>query len=168
MNNTIRVVAQSASYTIRSMTILWLPKHNLCMSKVHKGTRTDPLAQMSGQRIRECRERRQWTQEDLARETGWSPEKPSRAQKNALAQSRIANYEQGTRRVGFEEAEIFGRIFGLPAPYFMGVISLREAEVLATLRRTEPAAQQEAIPFTKTPTPKRQPQRHPTTQHPPK
>lgn len=79
---------------------------------------------------------RDWTQEELSKRTGWTAARPSRAQKNALAASRLANFEQGTRRVGLEEAEILARVFGdLPAPYWMGVISEQEAAVLAAMRQ---------------------------------
>lgn len=112
------------------------PQHTLCMVKQGVAN-TDPVAALSGKRIREGREARNWTQEDLAKATGWVPDKPSRAQKAALSHSRIANFEQGTRRVGLEEAQILAGALGMPAPYFMGVISDQEAAVLAALRQTE-------------------------------
>lgn len=94
----------------------------------------DPVAALSGKRIREGREARHWTQEELAKATGWTADRPSRAQKNALSQSRIANFEQGTRRVGLEEAQILALVLGKPAPYFMGVVTDQEAAVLAAMR----------------------------------
>jgi len=98
----------------------------------------DRLAETSGKRIRKARLQRQWSQEDLAMHTGWIASKPSRAQRTALSPSRIANFEQGTRRVGLEEAQILATAFGeLPAPYWMGVITEQEAAVLAALRRAE-------------------------------
>jgi transcriptional regulator with XRE-family HTH domain len=109
------------------------PQHNLCMAK-QGVVSPDEVAAASGQRIREGREAKKWTQEQLAKATGWNPDKPSRAQKTALSMSRIANFEQGTRRVGYEEAEIFERVLGMPAPYYMGVITDQEAAVLAALR----------------------------------
>jgi transcriptional regulator with XRE-family HTH domain len=109
------------------------PQHNLCMAKQGVAG-SDEVAAVSGRRIREGREARKWTQEQLATATGWVPDKPSRAQKTALSMSRIANFEQGTRRVGYEEAEIFARVLGMPAPYYMGVITDQEAAVLAALR----------------------------------
>jgi transcriptional regulator with XRE-family HTH domain len=112
------------------------PQHTLCMAKQGVAN-MDPVAALSGKRIREGREARSWTQEDLAKATGWMPDKPSRAQKQSLSQSRIANFEQGTRRVGLEEAQILAEALGMPAPYFMGVISDQEAAVLAALRQNE-------------------------------
>lgn len=105
-----------------------LSLHTLCMAKV------DPIARESGKRIRAARKRRGWSQEELARRTGWIQDKPTQAQPNALGPSRIGNFEQGTRRVGLEEARILERVLERPAPYFMGVISEREAAVLAALR----------------------------------
>lgn len=111
----------------------YCPQHNLCMGK-QGAAYVDPVAALSGKRIREGREARKWTQEQLAEATGWTADKPSRAQKNALSQSRIANFEQGTRRVGLEEAQILAAVLGRPAPYFMGVITEQEAAVLAAMR----------------------------------
>ena len=109
------------------------------MTKNVKKTPPDPVAIESGRRIRACRDRKGWTQDELAQRTGWNPDKPSRAQKSALSQSRIANFEQGTRRVGLEEGEILAKALGMPAPYFMAVVNEREAAVLAALRSKEVA-----------------------------
>lgn len=107
--------------------------HTLCMAKQGVAS-MDPVATLSGKRIREGREAKKWTQEELAKATGWTADKPSRAQKSALSQSRIANFEQGTRRVGLEEAQILAVVLGRPAPYFMGVVTEQEAAVLAAMR----------------------------------
>lgn len=102
--------------------------HTLCMADV------DLIAKESGRRIRAERKRHGWSQDELARRTGWNPDRPTQAQANSLAPSRIGNFEQGTRRVGLEEARILERVLGRPAPYFMAVISEREAAVIAALR----------------------------------
>jgi transcriptional regulator with XRE-family HTH domain len=71
-----------------------------------------------------------WTQGELAEATGWSQQTTDKG----LSPSRIANFEQGTRRVGHEEAQIFEQVFGLPAAYFMALLDPKEAEVVAALR----------------------------------
>lgn len=135
MNNTFCVAAQAAHYTFSAVTCVSAPLHYLCMTDIKKRG-ADHTAQLSGQRIRAARDARGWTQEQLARQTGWVTHEPSRAQRSALAPSRIANFEQGTRRVGLEEAQILAATFGdFPAPYWMGVISEQEAAVLAAMRR---------------------------------
>jgi transcriptional regulator with XRE-family HTH domain len=138
MNNTFRVAVQVPRYTFGAVTRVTALQHNLCMANVKKGG-PDPVATLSGARIRKAREARHWSQKDLAEQTGWVSHKPSRAQRMSLAPSRIANFEQGTRRVGLEEARILTTALGeFPAPYWMGVISEQEAAVLAALRRSEP------------------------------
>lgn len=139
MNNTFCVALQVEPHTNRSVTDSLARLHNLCMARKREKPKTgtiDETAKLSGQRIRDARERRGWTQEQLAKETGWTDTKPSRAQPTALAPSRIANFEQGTRRVGLEEAEILARTFrDYPAPYWMGVISEQEGAVIAAMRQ---------------------------------
>lgn len=109
--------------------------HNLCMAHGNKSDR-DSIAATSGRRIVAARKAREWSQEALAEATGWTAAQPSQAQPNALSPSRIANFEQGTRRVGVEEAAILSRVLGFPPPYWMGVISEQEAAVIETLRKT--------------------------------
>ncbi len=70
------------------------------------------------------------SQTDLARLTGWSEDAP----KDGLSPSRIANFEQGTRRIGHEEATAFESVFGIPAAYFMDVLDAKEAGAIAVLR----------------------------------
>lgn len=109
--------------------------HTLCMARENKSSR-DPIALLSGKRIREARKARGMSQEELSKATGWTALKPSQAQRQALSPTRIANFEQGTRRVGVEEADILSRVLGFPLPYWMGVVSEQEATVLAALRKT--------------------------------
>jgi transcriptional regulator with XRE-family HTH domain len=75
-----------------------------------------------------------WTQTDLAKATGWSEAKSEAG----LSPSRIANFEQGTRRIGHEEAETFERVFGIPAAYFLDMLDAKEASVIGTLRGLRP------------------------------
>jgi transcriptional regulator with XRE-family HTH domain len=107
--------------------------HNSCMSKAVQSM--DAIAVLAGRRITTARKRRGWSQEDLSKATGWTDRRPSRAQANALSFSRIANYEQGTRRVGPEEARILARVFGDHYLYFMGLISEQESAVLVALQQ---------------------------------
>ena len=90
----------------------------------------DAIAQERGTRLKECRKAHGWTQEELAIETGWTHKVPA----GGLSPSRIANFEQGTRRIGHEEAECFQKVFGIPAAYFMAMLDRQEADVIATLR----------------------------------
>lgn len=109
--------------------------HNLCMPKKN----TDPIAIEMGRRIAEERKARGLTQEQLAALTGWKPDEDEHADGRGLSPSRIANYEQGSRRIGNEEAEIFATAFpGLPPAYFMALIDVREARVLYAMRHEHP------------------------------
>lgn len=89
-----------------------------------------PIAIERGSRLKQCRKAKGWTQEELALATGWTTKEPTLG----LSPSRIANFEQGTRRIGHEEAEVFQRVFEIPAAWFMALLDEREADILATLR----------------------------------
>lgn len=104
------------------------PLHTSCMPD------NDVVAAERGLRLRQCRKALGWTQTDLASASGWSVERPS----EGLSPSRIANFEQGTRRLGHEEAEMFENVFGYPAAYFMGMLSAKEAGAIALLRGLQP------------------------------
>jgi transcriptional regulator with XRE-family HTH domain len=123
--------------------------HNLCMAGKTDNSETDAIAVVAGQRLRQFREQKGWTQAELARSTGWS-EDVSRQPANALSPSRIGNFEQGTRRIGFEEAQVLEKLFHMPAAYFMGVISEDEARVLVTFHAvggsTAPGVRELAAP----------------------
>ena len=139
INNTIRVISQERFYTFGAVTRVTARLHNLCMAKPKKRLQLDHVAICSGERIRKAREAHGWTQKEMAVRTGWVKHRPSQDQKSALSPSRIANFEQGTRRVGHEEAQILATLFvSFPAPYWMGVLSEQEAAVIAAMRR--PAA----------------------------
>lgn len=99
--------------------------HTLCMEK----PAIDEIARECGLRLRECREAAHMTQHQLSRATGY------RVRKGGLSPSQIGNFEQGTRRIGHEEADILTRIFSdYPAAYFMGLVDKREAEIIILLR----------------------------------
>lgn len=69
------------------------------------------------------------TQHQLSKATGYRPRKVG------LSPSQIGNFEQGTRRVRHEEAEILAAVFAdYPAAYFMALVDKREARLLAALR----------------------------------
>lgn len=126
---------QWGNYTIGSVRLLGVPLHNSCMAK-SENKPVDTIAKLAGERIAGARKTRNWTQKDLAAATGWNEDKPSQGQKNALSSTRIANFEQGSRRVGLEEAKILERVLGSVAPFWMGVISEQEAAVLSALRKS--------------------------------
>lgn len=103
--------------------------HTLCMSDHNKKAPPDKLAIECGKRIVECRKDRGMTQEQLSVATGYRPRRAG------LSPSQIGNFEQGTRRIGYEEAEILAGIFkDYPAAYFMGLVDKREAKLLVVLR----------------------------------
>jgi transcriptional regulator with XRE-family HTH domain len=93
-----------------------------------KEQKTD-FAVRAGRRVRATREDRNWTQKKLSDETG-----------GKLSPSRIANYEQGTRELGIQEAEILGKALHVQPGYLMGVTSLYnpltpwEEELIRNLR----------------------------------
>jgi transcriptional regulator with XRE-family HTH domain len=100
------------------------PLHNSCMPE------NDAIAVERGARLKRARKAKDWTQDQLARRTGWAPDRPT----GGLSPSRIANFEQGTRRIGHEEAAVFESVFQVPAAYFMVLLDHREADIIATLR----------------------------------
>lgn len=98
----------------------------------------DPLDIEMGRRLREARERRQWSQEKLAVETGWKIDKP--VPTGAMHPSSVAMYERGERRLPIEIAQTLSRIFELPTAYWLAVVDEYEAEVLQALqKRPRPA-----------------------------
>jgi len=63
-----------------------------------------------GERIRRAREARNWSQVDLARETG-----------DILSDTRIGNYETGFRMPGPYEVVILGKHLGVKPSYLMAL-----------------------------------------------
>ena len=94
----------------------------------------DPIGIEMGKHLAAMRSALDLTQEQLAKQTGWTLAGDDDGRAAGLSPSRIANYEHGTRRIGVEEAEIFSAIFHLPAAYFMCLITEAEAHVLQALR----------------------------------
>lgn len=109
--------------------VLVSPLHNLCMPEQDKKAPPDKIALEGGRRIVECRNERGMTQLELSKATGY------RLHRGGLSPSQISNFEQGTRRIGHEEAELLARVFtDYPAAYFMGLVDKREAKLLVVLR----------------------------------
>lgn len=98
----------------------------------------DPIGLEMGRRIRELRAARGETQEQLAKATGWRVADADVGKAKGLSPSRIANYEQGTRRIAVEEAEILASLSdGLTAAYFLCAATEREARVQYAMRATD-------------------------------
>lgn len=105
----------------------------------------DELALEAGKRIRRAREARKWSQKQLAEATGYQ-EETDRQPTAALKPSAIGNYEQGTRRVGWEEAVTIAAIFNeYPPAYYMAVITEDEARVIHAMRHGQ--RKQPVLPF---------------------
>jgi transcriptional regulator with XRE-family HTH domain len=104
-------------------------RHNLCVTK--KKAAKNALDIEMGRRLRKARKSRGWSQEKLARETGWEEDHPARG----IHPSSVAMYERGSRRVPIEAAQILSRIFGLPPAYWLGLIDEYEADVLLALQK---------------------------------
>lgn len=81
---------------------------------MRKGEQKTEFGVRSGNRIKSARADRGWSQRELSEQTG-----------NKLSSSRIANYEQGTREVGIQEAEILGKALHVQPGYIMGVTTLK-------------------------------------------
>jgi transcriptional regulator with XRE-family HTH domain len=72
------------------------------------------FAVRAGHRLRAIRAERGWTQRELSERTD-----------GKLSSSRIANYEQGTRELGIQEAEILAKALYVQPAYIMGITSLK-------------------------------------------
>ena len=108
--------------------------HNLCMAKV-----IDEIALLCGERLKECRFKAGLTQESVSKLTGWRP------RQGGLGPRQIANFEQGTRRIGYEEAQLLVTVFREHASaYFLGVVDERESFLLVALRQTIPSSENSA------------------------
>lgn len=147
IDNTDCVGGTSDDYTFRSVTGVPGIQHNLCMSSPD-----DPVAKESGNRIRAARKARGWSQRKLSEAMGWK-DNDGRQPVGALKPSAIGNYEQGSRRVGWEEAQALSKVFSeYPPAYFMGVISETEANVIHALQKG-----QQSVPFIEASVPKKRP-----------
>lgn len=98
--------------------------HDLCMAK----KKPDPVAIECGRRLAGVREARGLTQAELARLTRTKLQR-------GLSPSQIANFEQGTRRIRLEQAEILAGVFpDLLAGYFMNALTEYDCRVLLAIR----------------------------------
>lgn len=99
------------------------------MTEKGKKAPPDEIALECGKRVAECRRECGMTQQGLSKATGYRP------RRSGLSPSQISNFEQGTRRIRFEEAEVLASVFtGYPSAYFMNAINKREAKLLIALR----------------------------------
>jgi len=95
--------------------------------------RGNEVRKEAGARVKRVRENAGLTQKELAERTGYREDRDIQP-RGALTPSRIGNYEQGTRWLGWEEALTLARVFPEYHPaYFLGVITDQEARVLHAL-----------------------------------
>lgn len=114
-------------------------RHNPCVTDKNGKDARDPLDMEMGRRLRLAREARGWSQEKMAEQSGWKPDKP--VPRGAMHPSSVAMYERGERRLPIEIAQTLSRVFELPTPYWLAVIDEYEAEVLQAIqKRPRPAA----------------------------
>src|SRR5687768_1904502 len=104
--------AATTIYTTRSLRERLGGANNSCMPK---GTeQKSEFGVRAGNRIRQARSDRGWSQRELSEKTDAK-----------LSASRIANYEQGTREIGIQEAEILGKALNVQPGYLMGITRLK-------------------------------------------
>jgi transcriptional regulator with XRE-family HTH domain len=145
-DNTFCVARQVGGYTICSVHQCNAAQHNSCMADQMKQVRKE-----SGIRIKRVRMKAGLTQKELAEKTGFREARDIQPS-GALTPSRIGNYEQGTRWIGWDEALVLSRIFPDYHPaYFLAVITEQEARVLKAME--SPDRTRSPIPFKPT-TPK--------------
>ena len=128
----------ASSLTPRAITNSSQFMHDLCMDKKDFGDTTvirGVRAYEARQRLIAARHGKGWSQQRLARETGWDLNKAASSQEvpGALSPARIANFEQGSRGIGFEAAESIARAFrnAGPSTWFMGLGTKKQAEHVA-------------------------------------
>lgn len=137
IDNTERVAATSLPYTVRSVTAGWPLVHNLCMSKYTETTIIRGMrAADARNRLIAARKANGWSQKELAMKTGWIDDGRDAVKQpeGSLSPSQIGNFEQGTRSIGMEDAEILGRVFEVPSAWFVGAVSKQEAEIIQAAR----------------------------------
>lgn len=78
-------------------------------------------ANEGGLRLKAAREAAGLTQAGLAKALGWGQE----------AQNRVSQYERGERQISAEIAVELGRHFQVPAVWFTGLVSKKEAQLLS-------------------------------------
>lgn len=116
-----------------------LAMHNSCMADTTKKKLMDDVAKECGKRLAQCRIAKGLTQDQLSKATGY------KLRRGGLSPSQISNFEQGTRRIRLEQAEILASVFTEYASvYFTGGVDEREAKMLAVLR-TKPTALPKAL-----------------------
>ena len=82
----------------------------------------------TARRLKEARREQGLTQGELAKIA---------RQHGHLTASAISNYEQGIRVPSPEAAAVLEIVLGLPAAYWMGLVSKREAQLIQTLRDSQ-------------------------------
>lgn len=134
------IVHEPCAFAIATVHKSLLAPTNGCptLACVTTADHKNPLSWRIGRRVAELRRAREWSLEDLARET-----------KDRLPKSRLSNYEQGTRRLDIEGAIILAGVFGCSAAHILcldddqPILSAQEARLVDDLR-VLPASEQQA------------------------
>lgn len=77
-----------------------------------------------GQKVRQLRESRNWSQAELARRTG-------------VTKSAISTYEVGIRTPSADVVCAFAKVFGVSADYLLGIMDGRAVEIEGLSERDE-------------------------------
>ena len=89
-----------------------------------------------GKRIKAAREKKEWSLDRLAQETG-----------GKLSKSRIGNYEQGTRMPGPQEANTLASALGVDAAHLMCLQTIFTSKAIELMRNWEALPEKDRMEY---------------------